>query len=91
MLPLAPKSNMAEEQATSEGKVEPIPDAAATKQAQSQPEEVVTKVYVRKFQEKTDSISQQDEVATYVCKCAPYHFFFINQQLMLIHVFLFVT
>ena len=44
-----------------EGKAEPLPSAAATK------------VYVRKF---PDTIPKQAEVATHVCKCAPYHFFF---------------
>ena len=72
---MVPKSNTTEEQA--EGKVELLPNAAASKQAQVQLEEAATKVYVRKFPEKTDNILQA-EVATYVCKCAPYRFYFCN-------------
>jgi len=55
---LAPKSNTTEEQA--EGKVELLPNAAASKQAQVQLEEAATKVYVRKFPEKTDTILQAE-------------------------------
>lgn len=59
--PVVPKSNTAKEQ--DEGKVEPLPGAAATK------------VYARKFPEKSDTIPKQAEVATHACKCAPSHFF----------------
>jgi len=59
--PVVPKSNTAKEQ--DEGKAEPLPGAAATK------------VYARKFPEKSDTIPKQAEVATHACKCAPSHFF----------------
>ena len=65
--PVVPKSNTAKEQ--DEGKVEPLPGAAATK------------VYVRKFPEKSDTIPKQAEVATHACKCSPSHFFFQTSNL----------
>ena len=65
--PVVPKSNTAKEQ--DEGKVEPLTGAAATK------------VYARKFTEKSDTIPKQAEVATHACKCAPSHFFLQTSNL----------
>ena len=75
--PVVPKSNTAKEQ--DEGKVEPLPGAAATK------------VYARKFPEKSDTIPKQAEVATHACKCAPITFFAANQQLVLIRFFIYTN
>jgi len=74
--PVVPKSNTAKEQ--DEGKAEPLPGAAATK------------VYARKFSEKSDNILKQAEIATHACKCAPITFFAANQQLVLIRFSLFI-